>query len=435
MRRIVLMFTAAVFAVSVNAQNAPRGNNGMPPAPPTDSLGRPLPPPGGFKGKPGEGGPNGNGGPMGGPGRNTKTLGSASKKGLSFTKGTKTIESKTYTSKGNDENVIQAIGGTLTLNNCVVDKKSGDATDEDGSSFYGINSAVYASGKSTTLNVKGGEITTNGKGSNAGFSYNGATLNISDVKIHCYKDLSRGVHATGGGIINASNLDIITEGDHSSVVATDRGGGTVTVNGGNYRCLGKDCAILYSTGTITANNATGSSKQGEVCVIEGDNSIHINNCQFTTGDDRRAMMILQSGSGDSEGFNGKIYVDNSDITSTSETAPLCEVPTNITGTLTLTDATLNIPSKVLMLVDYNKRWSTKGGTGNLILDTKSSHVYEGTVKTDEYGHVNVTVKKGVTWKLTADTHVDKLTVETGAKVDLQGHKLTYDSSEINGEVK
>lgn len=430
MRRIVMIMMTAVFAASVCAQNAPKGNNGMPPAPPADSLGRPLPPPGGFKG-----GQKGQGGPMGGPGRNTKQNGTASKTGLSLTKGSKTVDGKTYTSTGSDENVIQAKGGILNLSNCTINKQSGDVTDEDGSSFYGINSAVYASGKGTVVNVDGGTITTNGKGSNACFSYDSATLNVSNVKIHCYKDLSRGVHATGGGIINASNLDVITEGDHSSVVATDRGGGTVTVNGGNYRCLGKDCAILYSTGSITANNATGSSKQGEVCVIEGDNSIHINDCQFTTGDDRRAMMILQSGSGDSEGFNGKIYVNGSTITSTSEVAPLVEVPTNITGTLTLTDTELNIPSKVLMLVDYNKRWSTKGGTGNLILDTKSSHTYEGTVSKDEYGHVNVTVKKGVTWKLSADTNVDKLTVEAGAKVDLQGHKLTYDSAEIEGTVE
>lgn len=424
MRKIVMMLVAVLMAATVSAQSEGKGGNGQMPAPPTDSLGRPLPPSGGFGG-----GPGGKGGPMGGPHRHTKQSGSASKTGLSITKGGKTVSGKTFTSKGDDENVVQAKGGTLTLDNCTLSKLSGDTGDEDGSSFYGINSAVYASGKSTVVNVNGGTVTTQGKGSNAGFAYDGATLNMTGVKIHCYKDLSRGIHATGGGIINATNLDILTEGDHSSVVATDRGGGTVTVNGGDYRCLGRDCAILYSTGSITANNATGSSKQGEVCVIEGDNSIHINNCKFTSGDYRRAMMILQSGSGDSEGFNGKIYVDSSEITSTSATAPLCEVPTNITGTLTLTDVKLTVPSKVLMLVDYNKRWSTKGGTGNLILDTRSACTYEGTVKTDDYGHVNVTVKKGVTWRLSADTHVGKLTVEDGAKIDLNGYKLTYDAKE------
>lgn len=421
MKKIVSIIVMLTAALTINAQGRPAHNGQMPPAPPTDSLGRPLPPPGGFKG-----------GPMGGPGRNTKQNGSASKQGISLTEGNKTVANQTYTSTGNDENAVQVKGGTLTLTDCTVSKTSGDTEDEDGSSFYGINSAVYASGKNTEVNMNGGKIDTDGKGSNAAFSYDGATLNLNGVSIHCLKDLSRGVHATGGGIINANNLDILTEGDHASVVATDRGGGTVKVNGGIYRCLGKDCAILYSTGDISARHATGSSKQGEVCVIEGDNSIEIDRCQFTSGDDRRAMMILQSGSGDSEGYNGKINVSNSTITSTSQVAPLCEVPTNITGTLTLTDVDITLPSKVLMKVDYNTRWTTKGGTGNLILASNATHTYEGTVQTDEYGHVNVTVKRGATWKLTADTHVDKLTVEAGGHVDNNGFNLTYESADIAG---
>lgn len=53
---------------------------------------------------------------------------------------------------------------------------------------------------------------------------------------------------------------------------------------------------------------------------------------------------------------------------------------------------------------------------------------------DNYGHVNVTVRKGVTWLLTADTTIDKLTVEQGGKVFTNGYSLKYLVSDIQGDI-
>lgn len=234
-----------------------------------------------------------------------------------LTSGSETLLNTTYESTTSDYNVLQVTGGTLTVNNCTIKKSAGDTSDSDGSSFFGINSAVYVAGSSAVINMTGGTITTTAKGSNAGFAYNSGTLNISDVTINNTGNLSRGIHATGGGIINATNLNVTTAGSNSSVVATDRGGGTVTVTKGSYVTTGTDCAILYSTGTITANDATGSSSKGEVGVIEGNNTITINNCDFTSGSSTRGLMILQSGSGDSQGYNGKITINGGKITLTT----------------------------------------------------------------------------------------------------------------------
>lgn len=346
----------------------------------------------------------------------------------SHTSGTTTLSGQTWTCSTSDYNVVQVTGGTLTLNNCTLKKTGGDTSDSDGSSFYGINSAAYVAGSSAVLNMTGGTITTSAIGANAGFAYNGGTLNISDVTIVNTANLSRGIHATGGGIINATNLDITTSGSNSSVVATDRGGGTVTVNEGSYVTTGTDCAILYSTGTISASDATGSSAKGEIGVIEGDNSITITNCDFTSGSSSRGLMILQSGSGDSEGYNGQITVTGGSLTLTDSSAPLCEIPTNITGTLTLKDVTLTVPSNILMYVDYNTRWSTYGGTGNLVLETDSTWSVDGIVSMDSYANaLNVTVGEGVTWNLTANTSVTALTIEDGATVNTNGYTLTYSS--------
>lgn len=360
--------------------------------------------------------------PPGGPHKNTKTVPDGAAYKLADGS-TVTLTGKNLTDTATDRNVVQVTNGTLNLNNATI-TKSGDADDEDGTSFYGINSSVYVNGDNAKINMNGGTILSACMGANGGFAYGNGVLHMSNVKIRNSGHFSRGVHATGGGTIIADSLDVLTEGDHSSVVATDRGGGTVTVNGGKYVTTGTDCAILYSTGSITANNATGCSVKGEVGVIEGDNHITINNCDFTSKATTRGLMILQSGSGDSQGYNGRIVINGGRITLTDSKAPLCEIPTNITGTLTLKDVQLTVPSKVLMSVDYNKRWSTNGGTGNLILSTDSTWTVEGTVVKDSYAKsLNVTVGKGVTWTLSADTDIDEL-VNNGAII-LKGHKLTY----------
>jgi hypothetical protein len=426
MKKIVLVCTLCLISMLSIAQD---DNGQRPPMPPMDKNGKMMPPPGGFggdhKGMPKDFNRNGK----------NASIGSKSNTGYVLCKGEKVVEGMTYTSTKADENAVQITGGTLTMNDCTIKKISGDTKDNDGSSFFGINSALYVGGMKSVVNMNGGKITTDAMGSNAAFAGNGATLNIENVCISCTKNLSRGIHATGNGTINAKNLHIETAGNNSSVIATDRGGGTVNVVGGDYSASGKDCAVLYSTGNISIKNATGCSEQGEVGVIEGDNSIEIDDCNMTSNSSQRGLMILQSGSGDANGMNGKIDVNGGTITMTDSVAPLCEVPTNISGTLTLKDVKLNVPSNVLMLVDFNKRWTTSGGTGNLILTTDSTAEYAGTVKADQYGKVNVTVKKGVTWSVTADTDINKLSIDDGATILLNGHKLIYKTIDNNGTIR
>ena len=400
----------------------------------------------------GTGGGDGDGGSSGGTSEST---GSASVTGYSQSSGTNSATGETYTSTNSDENAVQVTGGTFTMTDCTVTKSSGDTSDSDGSSFYGINSAVYCAGSSAVINISGGTVTTSAKGANGVFAYNYGTINISDVTINTSSNLSRGIHATGGGIINASNLTITTARTNCSVIATDRGGGTVTVSGGTYTTTGDDSAVIYSTGTITATGITGSSAVGELGVIEGSNSITITDCDLTSGSTERGLMILQSGSGDSEGYDGQITVSGGSLSLTSSSTPLLEVPTAINATLTLKDVSLTVPSGVLMYVNYNTQWSTYGGTGTLVLSTESTYSYEGDVKADSYSYAEVEVDEGVswtgtmngdnnaksasvtvsgTWTLSGDSYVDTLIVNSGATVNTNGHSLHYDSLTGSGTV-
>ena len=391
----------------------------------------------------------------GGGGSSSESIGSTSDTGYYQSSGTNSATGETYTSTNSDENAVQITGGTFTMTDCTVEKSSGDTSDSDGSSFYGINSAVYCGGSSSVLNISGGTVSTSASGANGIFAYDYGTINVSDVTVNTSSNLSRGIHATGGGIINASNLTITTAKTNCSVIATDRGGGTVTVNGGTYTTTGDDSAITYSTGTITVSDITGSSSKGEMSVIEGDNSITLNNCDMTSGSSSRGMMILQSGSGDSEGYNGVITVNGGSLATTSSSAPLLEVPTYITATLTLKDVTLSVASNNLMYVNYNTQWSTYGGTGILNLTTDSVWTYTGDVNADSYSTAIVNVGAGVTWNgavdsgntalsttvtvegtwsLTGDSYVDYLVISADAVVYTNGYSLSYGSLSGDGDI-
>lgn len=353
-----------------------------------------------------------------------------------------------YSQTNSDYNVVQVTKGTLTMNSCTLTKTGDTATDGDASSFYGVNSSVYANGSSAAIYMVGGTITSTAKGSNAIFAMNGGTITASDVTIVNNSNVSRGLHATYEGIINATNVNITTKGETSSTIATDRGGGTVTVTGGTAHAYGNNSAVLYSTGTITATGLTGISEVGEITVVEGTNSSNITNCTMTSGSTKRAIMMLQSGSGDATGNAAAVNVTSSTLNVTND-VPLCEVPTLNTGTLTLTDVKLNMAGSTLMYVDYNTQWSTYGGTGKLILKTtEDSWTYAGNVKADSYSNVAVTVGENVYWRGTSDADNTALsaavTVNSGGtwiltgnsyvntlvnngEIYLNGYTLTYDS--------
>jgi hypothetical protein len=307
--------------------------------------------------------------------------------------GTVTKTDQTYSTSTIDESAVKVTGGTLTMSNCTI-TKSGAASDMDNSNFYGLNAAVLNYGSSSAINMTGGTITTSGAGANAFYSYAGAST-ISDVTISCTANSSRGLFATGGGSITASNVTATTAGSNSSVIATDRGGGTINVTGGTYNCTGTDAAVMYSTGTISVSGITGKSSKGEVGVIEGSNSITISGTSDLTSDaSNRGIMVLQSGSGDATGSTGTFTMTGGTLTTTGSSTPLVEVVTNATGKIYLNSVTTSVASKILMLVDYNTRWTTHAATGDLYLN--GSYTYTGDIQADSYSKANTSILTGAT---------------------------------------
>jgi len=361
----------------------------------------------------------------------TRAGGSASSKtpaGAAYTLSDGSIVTKsgeTLTTSTSDYNVVQVTKGTLSLTDCAV-TKTGDYSSSysgDDTSFYGTNSAVYASGSGATVNMTGGTVTTDAKGANAVFATNGATINVSGITIDNTKSVSRGLHCTGGGIINATNVNITTRSETSSTVATDRGGGTVTVRGGTITAKGNKSAVLYSTGTISVDGIRGLSEKGPMATVEGANTVIIENSTMQSDAEARGILLHQSNSGDAEGTKPVCNITNSTLTTTNSSAPLAFV-TNVTGTLTLTDVTLNVASNKLMTVEYYKRG--ENSTGHLVLrTTKDSWTYTGDVDADEVNNLTVTVGANVTWNGAADednnAKLSTVIVESGAVWNLTGN--------------
>ena len=333
--------------------------------------------------------------------------------------------------------------------------KTGEA-DGDEADFYGENAAIFATNQGT-LTLSQMVIKTDGTHANAVFSYGeGTTVHITDSYIETSGNCSGGLMTTGGGTMNAENLTIKTSGNSSAAIRSDRGGGTVTVTGGDYSTSGKGSPVIYSTADITVNNATMTSTASQGVVVEGKNSVTLNNVDLTADNNTKnsdksnyyqAVMIYQSMSGDAaEGLSsftmngGKLTNQNGDVFFVNNTAT----------EITLSGASITNNGDGVFLRAAAAGWGNEGSNGgqvtlnaanqtidgDMIVDDishlnlylKSNSSYTGAINSDgQAGEVYVEIEDGSVWTLTGDSYITSLTCGTGA-IDLNGHTLY-----INGE--
>ena len=422
-------------------------------------------PPGRPGGRPGD--PGGMGRP-GGPGsRNTNVTFA----GATELKAGSTETGKTYKSEKTDENALLVSTKEAVTISLPTINKTGSSNGGDNCSFYGVNAALLVKGGSTTT-IKGGTITSDANGANGVFSYggnggrnggqgDGTTVVIEDTKITTTGGGSGGIMTTGGGIMKAKNLTINTSGRSSAPIRSDRGGGIVTVEGGSYISNGQGSPVIYSTADITVSDATLTSNMSEGAVIEGKNSITLNNCQMTVSNTQRnghaqfldAIMIYQSFSGDAAEGNSHFTMNGGSLT--NKKGHLFHV-TNTNAIITLNNVSLvnEDPAKVLLSVCADG-WQ---GAGNKATVNVSRQQLEGTILvgsdseltltladgstfngniTNAEGNsistetvtVNVTLGDDCTWTLTADTYITSLKGDASC-IKANGHRLFVGGKEL-----
>ena len=369
------------------------------------------------------------------------------------------IKGDSFKSTSADENVIMVLNKAKSnVSDISIDKK-GDSSSGDNTSFYGINSALLVK-DGAEVSIKNVVINTDATGANGVFSYGGSattknssgdgtTVNISDSKITTLKDNSGGIMTTGGGVMNATNLNITTSGTSSAAIRSDRGGGKVTVNKGTYVTRGRGSPAVYSTADITVKNSTLVSEVSEGLIIEGKNKIAIENVNLTDTNNvlhgqsttYKNIFIYQSMTGDADTGTALFSAKKSTIV------------TNKGDSIYVTNTKANITLENNKFINNDLGSSgTNGGnvnlelinqsiTGNIVVDSiselsinlKKSSYLEGIINnSDSARRVVLSLDKSSKIKLMGDSYVSELVdVDTKySNIDFNGYKLFVDGKLI-----
>lgn len=365
--------------------------------------------------------------------------------------------SETIENSEDGGHAITADGETADYKNTKV-VKTGDSDSGDEADFYGDNAAIFATngGKLTLSDMV---IDTNGKHANGVFSYGeGTTVDISNSYIKTSGDCSGGLMTTGGGTTNATNLTIETSGRSSAAIRSDRGGGTVNVDGGSYTTTGTGSPVVYSTADITVSNADMTSTASQGVVVEGKNSVTLNNVTMNADNNTKnsdksdwyqAVMIYQSMSGDAAQGKSSFTMEGGALTNANGDIFFVN---NTATDIYLTNATIvNNDTNGYFLRAAAAGWGSEGSNGgqvslyakqqtingdmivddvsNLNLYLSDSSTFTGAINsTGQAGEVYVELSGGAKWVLSGDSYITSLTCDADS-IDLNGHKLYVNGKE------
>jgi len=335
------------------------------------------------------------------------------------------LEDQVFGSTGNDENALRITGASVILKNVEIMKEEGTSSSTENGDFYGMNAALLATG--------------------------GARVTVEDSAVHSAALNGNGLFSYGKGtMISAKNVTITTEGSHS--------GGLQTTGG-----------ALTEAENVTVSTAGNSSAaiRSEGAVIEGKNSIALKNCRMEGNmADTRVMggetikeenvhtvMIYQSISGDAEEGTSAFSMEGGSLL--SHKGDVFYV-TNTDCTIHLDNVKIQNedPKGALLRISGNsgsRGWGKAGANGGKARFTVQNQQMEGNILVDSISHLtmtlgknsrwdgallqekndqgydkdagaDLTIEKGATWNMTADSTVH--TLHNEGKIVTNGHTLT-----------
>ena len=371
-----------------------------------------------------------------------------------------------YATSSSDTSVVTVTnGGSLSLDNSVIEKSGGDTSNTESSDFTGLNAAVLVNSASF-INLNNADITTNAKGANAVFvTGSSSQAYVENVTITTGKDSSRGLDATYSGTIIAHNVTINTSGDHCAATATDRGEGTLYVYDSVLNTNGYGSPSIYSTGNINVYDSTGSATASSIAVIEGKNSITIDGCEFNTysygrtthGIDCCAVMIYQSMSGDASVGTGSFTSTDCVLSVSPESSVYSSAPfffiTNTDAEIYLENTEINYGSGILINVSGNTgEWGRSGSNGGDLSFTSVNQVLSGNIYVDSIstavlklsstrissainpsntaGSISLSLSGDSTWSLTGNSYLTTFSDDdtTLSNIQSNGYNIYYKSS-------
>ncbi len=435
------------------AQAAPSGQqDGTPPAPPNGEA---------PKGDAPGGGPGGPGAPGGGPGgADTQTFdyGGGYSASLAADGTSESTTDQNLSATDSSSNVVLAQnGGTLTVNGGTLEK-SGSNTDGDACNFYGINSIALAVGDSSKISLQNALLNATSEGSNGIFATDGATVFANNFTINTTAGNSRGLDATYGGTIVANGATISTQGEHCAAVATDRGGGNISLANASLSTAGSGSPLVYSTGNIQVSKTSGTAAGSQLVGMEGLNTVLIDDSTLestqtgATASDPIAdgVIIYQSTSGDAEAKTGEtasFQASNSKLKSAITSGAMFYL-TNTSADIVLAGTTLDFDSNAAALLvasgNNSNNWGTSGSNGATAKLTGIGQTLSGNIEADAISSVDVHLTKNSTWTGTAanyagagattgDTSTVSVSVDDSSSWIVTGNTTVANLTVANGD--
>ena len=230
----------------------------------------------------------------------------------------------------------------------------------------------------------------------------------------------------------------------------------MVLDGGTYTSTGTNgCPVIYSTAEITVRNAECVSEQSRAVIIEGMNSVALENVTIEGNDQSTKsgsihanVLLYQSASGDAKEGTSVFSMTGGTITSRSGAMFYC---TNTASVINLNDAALNLSGDGSLLIVSAGRWGKDGRnggrctlnaenqtlTGSITVDSISTlsvnmteSDFTGSINAEqEGGTVHVTMDEGSSWTLTGDSYVTSFSGDMQS-IHANGYHLFVDGTEI-----
>ena len=363
-------------------------------------------------------------------------------------------EGTVYTADQDDQSAVDVSGTeSIVITDATILKTGGNASSADAASFRGVNSAVRVYDQAA-LTLSNSTIEATAQNATGVFAYDGGTINISDCTITVTGGGAGGVQVAGGGTLYGQNLTVTSAS--KAAIRSDRGGGIMVLDGGTSTSTGTNgCPAIYSTAEITVRNAECMSEQSRAVIIEGMNSVTLENVTIEgndqstkTGSIHANVLLYQSASGDAKEGTSVFSMTGGTMTSHSGAMFYC---TNTASVINLNDAVLNLSEDGTLFIVSAGRWGKDGRnggrctlnaenqtlTGSITVDSISmlsinmtESDFTGSINAEQEGDtVHVTMDEGSSWTLTGDSYVTSFSGDLQS-IDANGYHLFVDGTEV-----
>ena len=363
-------------------------------------------------------------------------------------------EGSVYAADQDDQSAVDVSGNdSIAITDATILKTGGNASSADAASFRGVNSAVRVYDQAT-LTISNSTIEATASNATGVFAYDGGTINISDCTVTVTGGGAGGVQVAGGGTLYGQNLTVTSAS--KAAIRSDRGGGIMVLDGGTYTSTGTNgCPAIYSTAEITVRNAECVSEQSRAVIIEGMNSVTLENVAIEGNDQSTKsgsihanVLLYQSASGDAREGTSVFSMTGGTMTSHSGAMFYC---TNTARVINLNGAAVNLSEDETLLIVSAGRWGKDGRNGGKCTLNAENQTLTGSISVDsistlslnmtdsdftgsinaeqEGGAVHVTMDESSSWTLTGDSYVASFSGDL-QNIHANGYHLFVDGTEI-----